>query len=111
MPYVIGAEAMPMTEEFRTWLWDTMETMRQQMTDQHGRLRQDISAGADKLRLEMREMSGKVDELGRAVVRIEAQREIEERQSVRRGTWAGILAAAGLTALLEVLKSWFHRSS
>jgi hypothetical protein len=108
-PYLIGS-ADAMTEEFRTWLWDTMTSMREEMTAQHGRLRSDISAGADRLRQEIREVSDKVDTLSKAVVRIEAQRELEEKQSVRRGAWAGILAAAGLTALLEGFKAWFHRN-
>ena len=108
MPDVVE-DSNAMTEEFRTWLWDTMTGMRDEMAAQHGRLRSDISAGADRLRMEIREVSEKVDTLSRAVVRIEAQRELEEKQSVRRGAWAGILAAAGLTALWELIKSWVHK--
>ena len=40
---------------------------------------------------------------------LESWRTAEVAASVSRGTWAGILAAASLTGLIEVLKVWFHR--
>lgn len=38
------------------------------------------------------------------VTRIETEREIEGKQAMRRGVWAGILASVGLNGLVQAVK-------
>jgi hypothetical protein len=42
--------------------------------------------------------------VGNRVLVIETQRDEEKKAALRRGTWAGILAAGGVTSLWEVLR-------
>ncbi len=64
-----------------------------------------------KLLTEKLEAHTKDDQIVEGRVRdIETTLRIEEKRAVRHGTWAGILAAAGLTAALRLLESlWWKR--
>ena len=46
---------------------------------------------------------------GHRVTIIETQRLEESKQALKRGAWAGFWAAAGITALLELVRVIVHR--
>lgn len=43
------------------------------------------------------------------LTKLEEWRRSETANQIRRGTWAGIVAAAGLSGLWEVVKWWTHK--
>ena len=65
-----------------------------------------LSAQFDALRHELQHHA--LDDEHRLTA-LESWRTAEVAASVSRGTWAGVIAAAGLTGLIEVFKVWFHR--
>jgi hypothetical protein len=91
------------------WLFDKLDQLSEQMTSQHSRLREDMHVGFDKLREEMRVQNGRVTETVHRVTVLETRSEDDRAAASRRGTWAGIVAAAGLTGLLEGIRAlWRH---
>ena len=73
-----------MTQEDQVWLSGQFDSLRKELT-------------AGLLSSEHR------------LTALESWRTAEVAASVSRGTWAGIIAAAGLTGLIEVWKTWFHK--
>lgn len=93
------------------WMWNQLNAMRDDMKEQHQRLRSDMHAGFDKLSHEIRERVNPLerraeDHSGRLIV-IETERRSEAAQALKRGTWAGLLAAVGFQALMKVIEHWW----
>lgn len=88
------------------WLFNELGSMRQQMTDQHQRLRADMMAEFDKIRamFAAHEREDRVTQ--QRVTVIEVEREMEAKQAAKVGTLAGVVGAAGLTAVVEAVKHW-----
>ena len=93
------------------WLFHRLNTLEDQMREQHQRLRSDMNGGFATLAHEIGERIAPIerrseDHSGRIIV-IETERRAEAAQAIKRGTWAGILAATGVQASLKVLEHWW----
>ena len=97
---------LPMPSE---WLLDRFNSLETQLREQHQRLRSDMNAGFVRLEDRMANHIQDDNAVADRVLRMETQREDEAKAAVRRGTWAGLLAAAGLSGAVEVFKIWLHR--
>lgn len=84
--------------------FQAIEQLRADHLEAHKRLRETIETGFEKVgeRMEKHEADDRI--VANDVLIIKTQRQMEAAQALRRGTWAGILAAAGLTGLLEGMK-------
>ena len=91
------------------WLYDELAAMRRETTEQHQRLRADMTAGFDRIRAELVVRQDLIQDHGDRLLIIETQRAAEAQQTIRRGTWAGMLAAAALTALMKIVELIWHR--
>lgn len=94
------------------WLFQRLNALEDQMREQHQRLRSDMNAGFMKVAHEISERVSPIerraeDHSGRLIV-IETERRAEAAQSMKRGAWAGILAATGLQACLKMFEHWWH---
>ncbi len=94
----------------RDWLFHALNDLKDQMIGQHQRIRSDMNAGFGErqVALEVHRTKDKVDSVEERVLVIETSRRFEEAQAVKRSAWAGILAAAGLTGLMQVIKAVWH---
>jgi len=85
------------------WLFHRLNTLEEQMIDQHVRLRTDMNIGFATLATEMHNGFTRIDARAEShsvrLVTIEAERGIEKTQAVRRGTWAGLASAGGFMAV------------
>jgi hypothetical protein len=89
------------------WLEKRLDAIELQMTEQHQRLRSDMYAGFDKVAAKLDQHADDDAKVANRVLVIETNIAAEERQAVKRGTWAGLLAAFGLTAGWELVqKIW-----
>lgn len=89
------------------WLWNELNALRDTITSQHQRVREDINAGFTRVSHEVKEVDRRIaDQLARIIV-IETERGIEKTQAVKRGTWAGLIAASGITVALKLLDRYF----
>lgn len=93
------------------WLFQRLNSLEDQMRDQHQRLRSDMNAGFAKLSHEVGERVQPLerraeDHSGRIIV-IETERRAEAAAAVKKGALAGILAASGLQAAMKVLEHWW----
>ena len=91
------------------WMIEALHGQREEFLAAHGRLRQDIEQGFLELRNKFDAHESITRELQLALNTIATERRVEKEQLLKRGTWAGILAAAGLTGALEVIKHWAGR--
>jgi len=86
------------------WLAAQFDDLKAETKDRHERLRADMNAGFQGLAQKL-DAHAKDDQLvADRVLIIETERKEESRQQVRKGTLAGMVAAAGLTAGWELLK-------
>ena len=93
------------------WLLNRLDVIEAQMREQHQRLRSDMNAGFLSLTTEMRNtvaaMTPTCVAHGDRLLVIETERKIEAGRAMKRGTWAGLAAAAGLTGLIKIIEHWF----
>lgn len=89
------------------WLFEALETIRTEQRDQHQRLRSDLTAGKDVLREDFKEIALKVDQIGKDVLTLQVQRDMEERQSVKRSTAVAVVVSAMLTGLFKMVEILF----
>ena len=83
------------------WLDAKLEALRELFQEQHQRLRQDMHQGFDAGVVRTKSLSDELTQLRLQVDRLVTERQIEERQSLKRGTWAGILAGFLFSALMK----------
>lgn len=93
-----------------------MEGMRTDQKDAMTQIRLDMNRGFDQLRSEMQIQNGRVRkseeniaENETRITTIETERRMEDKQAIRRGGWAGLIAAAGLGGVVELAKALWHR--
>ena len=91
------------------WLFERFNSLEAQIREQHQRMRSDMNGGFLRLEDRMTKHTQDDDAVADRVLRMETQREDEAKATVRRGTWAGLLAVAGFSGALEVFKIWLHR--
>lgn len=84
------------------WLFETLDSLRREMTEQHQRLRTDVTAGFEQNRDELRGVRDNMTKLALDVNTIKVQRDADEKQSVKRGAWAGILAGFLFSVLMKL---------
>ncbi len=99
-----GFDEMPTPTTDHGWIYEALERLRSDMTNQHTRLRDDVNRGFDGMRLGMEGHTDRMDEHSVRLTIIETERKGEAQRAMKHGTWAGILAAAGLTAVIDALK-------
>lgn len=80
----------------------TIDQLRKEADDRHQRLRQAISDGFHDLTKKLEEHSKEARSVADRVLTMETQRTEEKAQAVRRGTWAGLAAASGVSLLFEI---------
>lgn len=74
------------------WLYQVLQDMRTESTDQHMRLRSDMTAGFDRIRDEVAGNREHVSHVERRVLTMEVQRD-DERRDVTKRQWAiGVVA-------------------
>lgn len=91
-----------MTDLPNAWLFETLDSLRREMSDQHQRLRSDVTAGFSQNRDEIRGVRNDVTQLALDVTTLKVQRDSEEKQSMKRGAWAGILAGFLFSLLMKL---------
>lgn len=89
--------------------FERMKQSDEATTDQHRRVRESIDALRDDIFARMDAHAAEDRAVADRVLRIETQREMEAKAAIKHGAWAGILAAAGLTGLVEVGKTLFGK--
>ncbi len=84
--------------------YDAMRALSAEIQDSHRRQREHLDAQSLHILRVFEEH--KVDDLalGNRVLTIEIERAGEQKQLTKRGAWAGMIAAVGLTALIEGIK-------
>lgn len=88
------------------WLFEDVQALKQDIQDRYDRLRADMATGFAALSAKVEAHISKADLLANRVLTIEVQRGEEGKQAIKQGTWAGILAAAGLTGLWKMVDVW-----
>lgn len=102
------------------WVLSLIEGIRREMSTQHQQLRDEMAAGFTALRAEMQAQAGRagaelqattglVRSNEQRLTKIETERAIEDKATLRRGSLAGVLVAALVTFALQVVKSWIDR--
>lgn len=84
--------------------FEAMKQLREDSHESHKRLRETIEGGFEKVgeRFDAHEREDRI--VANDVLIIKTQRQMEAAQALKRGAWAGIIAAAGLTGALEAVK-------
>lgn len=93
------------------WLFQRLNDLENQMRDQHQRLRSDMNAGFTRVTHEIGErvspLERRAEDHSGRLLTIEVERRAEAQQALKRGTWAGVLAGAGITGVFKVLEHWW----
>ena len=89
------------------WLWNELNSLRGEIKDQHQRLRADMNGGFDRLRTEMQFQNGRVSQNDTRITIIETQRAEEAKVIIKRSAWASLLAATGLTGVVEFVRHYW----
>lgn len=87
------------------WLYQELTALRSEMREQHQRLRSDFSSAIDRLRADMAEHQDFDNETRTRVDRIQTERDVEDKQIVRRSTWLSIVFSAAVMAIWEIIRS------
>ena len=74
--------------------------------DHHTRLRHDVETGFASSTSAIARVSGDLDTLRLAVTTLQATRDAERDQIVRRGAATSVAISSGITVLLETLRRW-----
>ena len=100
------ADITTMTDTYSDhgWIFEALERLRADMNAQHVRMRDDMNAGLSNIRAELQVQNGRVQKTETRLTVIETEREGEKSQALKRGTWAGLLAAGGVTLGVEWVK-------
>jgi hypothetical protein len=91
------------------WVLQALQDLRADMRDQHRRIRDDMNKGFDALHEGIRGHAERLSDHSDRLITIETERKIEAANALKRGTWAGIAAASGVTVLINLAKWAFSR--
>ncbi len=87
------------------WLFNRINVLEDKMDSQHQRQRDHLDARFNKMEEMMREHEQKDDAIERRVAFIEAEKQFEKQQALKRGALAGVLTGIGFQAILQIVKS------
>ena len=90
------------------WLFETLDSMRKETGEQHQRLRADMNAGFDRLRVEIQALQREQSGTDKRVLVMETERGAEAKQLASRAGWVAFFAGAALTLGLKLL-DWFWK--
>ncbi len=102
---------MSPNQERTDWLYHELTDLREQLRENHSRLRADMNLGFSNLAAEMHDGFARIDaraehHSGRLTI-IETERGMEKSQALRRGTWAGLVSAGGFMAVWKAAEHFF----
>lgn len=86
-------------------LLSQIENLRELVTEQHGRLRSDMSAGFADVRTAFSAHEKEDRAVEKRVTTIEIERQAEEKQSMKRASWVSLIMAGAVTAVVEIIKA------
>lgn len=84
------------------WLFEALDGLRREMTDQHQRLRTDVNAGFADQRVEVQALRADLTKMAIHLNTLQTQKEMEERQAMKRGAWAGVLAGFLISVVMKL---------
>lgn len=88
------------------WLREEIHQMRQEHREAHQRLRSDMHAEFDRIRVEvLMKHALSLEGLGARVLVMETERDMDAKHAAKWGVWAGILGAAVINGFIEYVKS------
>ena len=90
------------------WLFETLDSMRRETSEQHQRLRADVNAGFDKLRVEIQSLQREQSGTDKRVLVMETERGAEARQIASRAGWWAFFAGALFTLAMKLV-DWFWK--
>jgi Flp pilus assembly protein TadB len=90
------------------WLFDKLDSMRNETTEQHQRLRSDVNSGFDLLRKELQGHNDELRAVKDRVLTMEIQRGEEQKQTSRR-QWGISLAVTVVMAVINWLFGWYGK--
>ena len=91
------------------WLHEELRSLRQDMTVLHQTTRAELQGLGQQILAKLESHAEDDRLVANRVLVIETQRSEEAKQSMKRGTWAGILAAGGITGTVEIVKHWLAK--
>lgn len=102
---------MPDSSVNQSQFYQAMDTLREQLQENHRRQREHTDGRFNTLESMLKEHEKEDRAVEKRVTDIEAQRrnEKEHLESIARtrGLWAGIAATAGANVLIGAVKAWF----
>lgn len=94
-----------MSEVTQAQFFDAVQTLRDQIDDRHKSLRASMEHSFDTLTQKLDAHIKDDNAVAGRVLVMETERKGEAAAATKRGTIAGIVAAAGLSGLLEIAKA------
>lgn len=91
------------------WLFETLSDIKAQEVRHSAELRAEMRDGFKALSAAFEAHEGQDRKVADRVLVIETQRADEAKAAIKRGAWAGIVAAAGLTGLIQIGKALFGK--
>lgn len=89
-------------------LYNMVEGIRNDQREQFAQMRAEVNAALERIRDEMAIQNGRVRTSENRLTVIETSRTAEDKQAMKTGAWTALVASAGLTGLIEVVKSWIR---
>lgn len=84
--------------------FEAVQQLQDKIDAKHTSIRQYVGERSDKLEAAMKLHADEDRLVADRVLVIETQRADEARAAIKHGAWAGIVAAAGVTGMLEAAK-------
>lgn len=85
--------------------YDAMRTLEASMQAKHSSMRETVTDHFERLSMRVTAHEEEDRQVEKRLAKIEVQREEETKQTVKRGTYAGIIGAFGLTTIWEIMKA------
>ena len=92
------------SEITQSMFFDAITQLRQDFRESHTRLRTDMTEGFHDLSTKLEQHAKDDQVVANRVLVIETERSGEKAATLKQGTWAALLGAAGLTAAWEGVK-------
>ena len=89
------------------WLREELAALKDEGKERHERLRADMQSGFLILGEKLEAHAEDDRKVADRVLIIETRREEEAKQTVRRGTFGGILAGGGIAGLFRLIDLWW----
>lgn len=89
--------------------YERMQQSDDKFQESHRRLRELIEESVRDLKLEMAQHAKDDAVVEKRVTIIETQRAEEAKVAMKHGAWAGVIAAAGLSGAIQLVKAYFGK--